>query len=1639
MKITTTIITILFPFLLLGQDCEFFPSDTVNICGYEYTLEIAPEEGSLTLDCENEQYLSITYDATETILAFSSCGIYELIYNATDGSCVDTLLIQVSDPNSTSINKNIDIGLEYGDIDCPGNFTASCYNNGLPISIPLGSGTPTPIWSFCTTTTCHTSFYTSDTVGLVNGCLADSIVTESFNAFSTSDYCSDATQDAFIVLDSEGDTVTDNTFLDYIAQLQDTTNLDCIFPGLECSFTNTTTCYDSIVMDTTLLHIPVRIGGQWTMPMIDTLQLYDTTYFGYSGINYELILAPGVEFYGPGDLLVELNEIYISNSNDTIRQYPTNFNLTLQWKEEWIMDTVLIIQEKYYDTNEDCFACGGFSSGSSFNVPEAPDFPCGPVSIYYPSICDCEYDEPNYSIQLINCEPRMWQLDLLSGFHYISQVTNASADISQNTAIISNPTHIYIDVEIYDYNGCFYYQSIYVEDYIIDLHTISSGDLSCETSSVNLNAYASYLSGVSEDLSNTVWSNGQIGSTISVSSEGNYTATFIDNEGCMYSASVYVNYDDTIDCDEENPLADTECNMDELDIICDIMTFDSFNYQMPSQSNGGNQPPVLCADGGVPNNISWFSFVAYSGNYSINVIPSDCYGSTEGLEGIQVGLYSDCSFSNSSFCSSECGLSNVAVPAQDLVEGQVYHMFIDGCSGSICNYEMEIEGNPEPPSLAPESMTLSSNGGYVQNANSGTTQEYCLGTDVQCSLDGVEIHGEYHWSVNNIEGDSYSGEANTMTEENDLSLTFNDKGTYEVCIDQIRNGCDLFTWTGKMCFTVKINHTEDEYFGSHFVCDGEESAFDIFTLSNLDPNEDGYLGIQNTTLNFQEGENTILAIDVTGCEYEQKFDLESLKFDENIFVHSDCSDDGIILDFSEYYSDLSTEEGLIIDIINPNGQFIGSGLDQNNYTIPHGSIDGEYIILVSKSNADITCETSKVISLNFTDLQPQAPLITNGPMALCAFEGIVTYIATNSDPNVDFIWSIDGDISIFTISGEHNENLSIDWKDSGGTISVAALNDCGLQRSTSNEITIHNSPVPTLTNEEETCSNQESVIIVEVEEDLIDTYNWDFQGATIISGSGLDIHSVSWDSDGPKEISLSIVDIYGCTQEIKSKILVNDLPVAEFSISSDSICVSESLTINTPITTQESGQNWEFDGGVNIGDNNPILTFDSPGWKTILLSIDNGSCTSEKLSHNVFVEKKMEEIELICMDQGLHSLQLEWNEVDGADGYAIKIGNQQSVNVSSNSYTATQLDENTEYDIEVSVITEHRCPPPVALSSCKTTECVSLDFTFDIPDMICIEEEMNIIELKYSVSNAEEGFVWSGENVTGATFDPNGLAAGVYELKITHSQEDCINNDIVEVRLISPPEFEIIYDEKICFGEETTDLEISISEPEYTVLIDGEVSDTESLVTPGEHVVVVMNNNMCASYKTIFIEESDEISMTIDGNIDIKEGEEHTYSIDETLISDMDINTFIWTINGTEYCSGSECLSINPSLEVDSEIELSALTFDGCEIITTLRVLVEELKPELVIPNIFSPNNDGINDYWSVTPNKDDITIQSIKILDRWNNLVYSQNGKLTNEDMKWDGKINGFDLQPGVYVYTISYSADNNIETVYGDITIIK
>jgi gliding motility-associated-like protein len=78
------------------------------------------------------------------------------------------------------------------------------------------------------------------------------------------------------------------------------------------------------------------------------------------------------------------------------------------------------------------------------------------------------------------------------------------------------------------------------------------------------------------------------------------------------------------------------------------------------------------------------------------------------------------------------------------------------------------------------------------------------------------------------------------------------------------------------------------------------------------------------------------------------------------------------------------------------------------------------------------------------------------------------------------------------------------------------------------------------------------------------------------------------------------------------------------------------------------------------------------------------------------------------------------------------------------------------------------------------------------------------------------------------------------------------------------------------------------------------------------------------------------------------------------------------------------------------------------------------------IPNVFTPNNDGIFDTW-IIPGALSTPGNKLMIFNRWGSIVKEFNGYKNN----WDGD----NLPAGTYYYTY----DDGKETKNGTITIVR
>lgn len=150
--------------------------------------------------------------------------------------------------------------------------------------------------------------------------------------------------------------------------------------------------------------------------------------------------------------------------------------------------------------------------------------------------------------------------------------------------------------------------------------------------------------------------------------------------------------------------------------------------------------------------------------------------------------------------------------------------------------------------------------------------------------------------------------------------------------------------------------------------------------------------------------------------------------------------------------------------------------------------------------------------------------------------------------------------------------------------------------------------------------------------------------------------------------------------------------------------------------------------------------------------------------------------------------------------------------------------------------------------------------------------------------------------------------------------------------------------------------------------------------------------------------------------------------------------SLLWTPN--LYLDCTSCPEVRSLPENDILYYLTGENASGCNSIDSIHIRVNKSDLPIYIPNIFSPNGDGINDTFQAYARGSLISaIEEMLIFDRWGAVIFSLNSTSSLADeVSWDGKKNGEVLPAGVYVYYISLRLlDGSVFPLSGDITLVR
>lgn len=421
-------------------------------------------------------------------------------------------------------------------------------------------------------------------------------------------------------------------------------------------------------------------------------------------------------------------------------------------------------------------------------------------------------------------------------------------------------------------------------------------------------------------------------------------------------------------------------------------------------------------------------------------------------------------------------------------------------------------------------------------------------------------------------------------------------------------------------------------------------------------------------------------------------------------------------------------------------------------------------------------------------------------------------------------------------------------------------------------------------------------------------------------------------------------------------------------------------------------QNGVIGGSASLRDG-ALVNFDSAGNPTYL----NNGCAVPFEQSNIAITFQNnggfclnDTISLAALIQGNGLTNLEWVSNNGV----FNASNQLQTNL---------FDFSQAGSFYVYVSAENGCNELV-----KDSVLIEI---IDAPSMQLYEELLNTnctagdIRLNVSTSPSNE-ILWSTGNNQSSIF-PN--ETGWYFVQVSNDCGAVMDSIFVDLGTI--PVCQVIGETITICPDESIEL---VAQTNLTNGYGWEGFENETSIVinqPGTYVFTAENGcGIC----------QDSIKVDI---VDMNYALSVTPTIGESpLLVNFQLNNFNY-LSTTWYLDGDITQAFTAQ-EFQAGEYLVEIVFENteynCLVDTTILILVYE-NTDFEVPNVFTPNKDGVNDYFTV-----ELKIESkiyAEIYNRWGNVMHKVEYQAEKNEkvILWDGLVGGTKANDGVYYYKIS------------------
>ncbi len=361
-------------------------------------------------------------------------------------------------------------------------------------------------------------------------------------------------------------------------------------------------------------------------------------------------------------------------------------------------------------------------------------------------------------------------------------------------------------------------------------------------------------------------------------------------------------------------------------------------------------------------------------------------------------------------------------------------------------------------------------------------------------------------------------------------------------------------------------------------------------------------------------------------------------------------------------------------------------------------------------------------------------------------------------------------------------------------------------------------------------------------------------------------------------------------------------------------------------------------------------------------------------------------------------------------------------NIPAGTYTVNAIDENTCTG-EFEIIVED--PPPLAIQ-------------IDTINVSCFGEGDGIAVANVSGGVGNYTYEWSNGGQDSVITE---LVPGDYFITVFDGNGCEIQSGVT---ITEPPELfiedlEVI--DVLCFGQLSGQIIVGAAggTPPYVYSTNGNFFQSDNVLAnlpARDYTIYVEDANGCIATATATI--SSPPPLVIDAGEDAIIDLGFSTDINSTLSPLGWEVTYQWIPEdglGCIDCADPEAAPVNTTT-----YQVIVTDNNGCTSTDEVTIVVEKKRP-IYIPNAFSPNQDGTNDFFTAYAGPAARQIRTFKVFNRWGGLVFDgRNVPIGQDRLGWDGTFLGERLPPDVFAFFMEVEyIDDEVVLYEGSITLVR